>query len=219
MPLGSFILFTYALTTYLFEQMFLKEWVDFLFPKRTGTNVIGKLRPTGKAKTIVICSAHHDSAYEFPLFKKYKAKFGIIAYFTAATIILSMLVALTSFILDLLLLSSLISRSLLLVIPILSCVMTGYLNFRLHSKMVIPGAQDNLSGVAVVLALAHHFAQQKLKNIELWLISFSCEECMRGSKRFVAKYKEELIESKTINFDMVGKGEISIISKPNSWQR
>ncbi|MHA1130545.1 MAG: M28 family metallopeptidase [Candidatus Helarchaeota archaeon] len=213
LPIVSFILFTYALTIYVFEQMFLREWVDFLFPKRIGINVIGKLKPLKKTKQIVICSGHHDSAYEFPLFKKYGAKFGIIAYFTAATIILSMLAALGKFILDLFTFSSSISDSLLLIIPILCCVMTGYLNFGLHSNLVIPGAQDNLSGVSIVLALAHHFAQHKLNNIELWLISFSCEECMRGSKRFVAKHKEELINSKTINFDMVAKGEISIISR------
>ncbi|MFX1298837.1 MAG: M28 family metallopeptidase [Promethearchaeota archaeon] len=212
-PIVSFGLFIYAFTTYLFEQMFLKEYVDFLFPTRTGTNVIGKLKPTKEAKQIVICSGHHDSAYEFPLFKKYTSKFGILSYFTAVTMVISALAAITNFILDILSISSLISNMFLLILPILCVIMTGYMDFRLHSNFVIPGAQDNLSGVAIVLALAHHFATQRLKNIELWLISFSCEECMRGSKRFVAKHREELTNSKTINFDMVGKGKISIISK------
>jgi len=36
---------------------------------------------------------------------------------------------------------------------------------------------------------------------------------MRGSKRFVKRHKEELKDSHTINFDMVGRGNISIISK------
>ncbi len=212
-PIVSFLLFTYALTAYLFEQRYLKEYVDFFFPERTGTNVIGKLNPSGKSKQIVICSGHHDSAYEFPLFKKLKAKFGILAYSTVATIILSLIVAIVKFVLDLLLLSSPITNYSFFSITLVCLVMTGYLHFGLHSKFVIPGAHDNLSGVAVVLALAHHFSVQQLKNIELWFISFACEENMRGSKRFVAKHRDELAKSKTINFDMVGKGEISIISK------
>jgi hypothetical protein len=212
-PVVSAIVYIYALTVYLFEQMFLKEYVDFLFPKRTGTNVIGKLKPSGDAKQIVICSAHHDSAYEFPLFEKYREKFGLLAYFTAATIILSALMAITKFSLDFLAKSSFISNILLLCLPILCIIMTGYLNLKLHSNFVILGAQDNLSGLAVVLALAQHFATHRLKNIELWFISFSCEECMRGSKRFVEKHRVELKDSKTINYDMVGKGEICVISK------
>ena len=211
-PIVSSILYIYALTTYIFEQMFLKEYIDFFFPKRTGTNVIGKLKPAGEPKQIVICSAHHDSAYEFPLFAKFKSKFGLLAYFTASTIILSAIASYIKFILDWFEVSSLVSNIILLALPFLCIVMTGYLNFKLHSKMVIPGANDNLSAVAVVLALAQEFAVQRLDNIELWFISFSCEECMRGSKRFVQKHYDELKTSKTINFDMVGKGEICVIS-------
>ncbi|NVM27852.1 MAG: DUF4910 domain-containing protein [Candidatus Helarchaeota archaeon] len=213
LPIVSFFLFIYAFTTYLFEQRYLKEYVDFLFPTKTGTNVIGKLKPSGKPKQIVICSAHHDSAYEFPLFRKFKHKFGILAYFTTSTMILGTLAAISKFLLDILMISSVISNILLLCLPLLSCVLTGYMSFNLRSNFVIPGANDNLSGVAVVLALAHHFVTQRLKNIELWLISFACEECMRGSKRFVQKHYEEVRDSKTVNFDMVGKGEICIISK------
>jgi hypothetical protein len=211
-PIVSSILYIYAFTTYIFEQMFLKEYVDFFFPKRTGTNVIGKLKPAREPKQIVICSAHHDSAYEFPLFAKFKSKFGLLAYFTASTIVLSAIASYIKLILDWFGISSLVSNTVLLALPFLCIVMTGYLNFKLHSKYVIPGANDNLSAVAVVLALAQEFAARRLENIELWFISFSCEECMRGSKRFVQKHYDELKTSKTINFDMVGKGEICVIS-------
>lgn len=211
-PIISAVLYIYALTMYIFEQMYLKEYVDFFFPKRTGTNIIGKLKPAGEPKQIVICSAHHDSAYEFPLFAKFKSNFGLLAYSTAATIVLSAIVAYIKFILDWFGISSPIYNIIFLAIPLLCIVMTGYLNFKLHSKLVIPGANDNLSGVAVVLALAHQFAAQRLNNIELWFISFSCEECMRGSKRFVETHYNELRTAKTINFDMVGKGEICVIS-------
>jgi len=212
-PLISMILEFYAITTFLFEFLLLKEYVDFLFPKRTGTNVIGKIKSQKEAKKIVIVSGHHDSAYEFPLFEKYKGKFDKLAYSTAGLIFVGGIIALIEFLLDVFNLSFLLLTLIFLAILIIGLIMVAYVAFNLHSKNVILGANDNLSGVAVMLALAHHFSSHKLQNIELWCISFSCEECMRGSKRFVKRHKEELKDSHTINFDMVGRGNISIISK------
>ena len=212
-PFLSIILEFYAFTTFAFEQMFLKEYVDFLFPKATGSNVIGKLKPTGESKKIVIVSGHHDSAYEFPVFEKFGENFGIFAYMIAGFLILSIISAIFKFILDLLTISILGLNIILLSILIISLILVGYMVVNLHSNKVILGANDNLSGVAVMLALADHFSSNRLKNIELWCISFSCEECMRGSKRFAKRHYQELKDSYTINFDMVGRGIISIIAK------
>ncbi len=212
-PLISFFLYLYGISIFAFEQMFLKEYVDFFFPKRTGSSVIGKLKPTKEPKQIVICSAHHDSAYQFPLFEKFKSKFRLVAYFTVGLVFLAAILSLVKFILDILGITSIMITLILLIVPILSVVMVGYMTLNLHSKNVILGANDNLSGVAVVLALAEHFSTRKLQNIELWCISFACEECMRGSKRFVKRHLDELKDSKTINLDMVGEGAtLSIIS-------
>jgi len=211
-PIISIFLYIYALSTFFFEQMLLKEYLDFLFPKAKGTNVIGKLKPLKETKQVVICSAHHDSAYEFKLFKKFGSKFQTLIFFAVGTIVLGIIAAIIKIFLDLLGLSSLISNIVLIFFPILSFGMIGYIGFNVHSKNLILGAQDNLSGVSVVLALAHHFSTQKLQNIELWFISFSCEECMRGSKRFVQRHYNELKNSKTINLDGVGHGELAIIS-------
>ena len=191
-PLISMLLTIYALSTFIMEQMLIKEYVDFLFPKRTGTNVIGKLKAADENKKIIIFSGHHDSAYEFPLFDKYKEKFSILAYGTAGTMLLSAVAALLKFIFDILVISTIVSNIILIMFPIVSLILGGYIAFNLHSKTVILGANDNLSGVAVTLALAEYFAKNRPKNIELWFISFSCEECMRGSKRFVKRHREEL---------------------------
>ena len=100
LPLISMILCFYAITTFVFEFLMGKEYVDFLFPKRTGTNVIGKMSPEKEAKKIVIISGHHDSAYEFPLFEKYKHNFDKLAYATAGLLLFSAISALIKFILD-----------------------------------------------------------------------------------------------------------------------
>lgn len=214
LPLISMLLCFYAITTFVFEFLMGKEYVDFMFPKKTGTNVIGKVNPEKEAKKIVIISGHHDSAYEFPLFEKFKHNFDKLAYATAGLLLFSAISGLVKFILDILGISNLVTNIILISIPLVAIIIGGYVAFGLHSKKVILGANDNLSGVAVVLALAHHFSSQKLNNIELWLISFSCEECMRGSKRFVKRHLEELKDSYTINYDMVGRGAggLAIIS-------
>jgi len=215
LPLISMLLCFYAITTFVFEFLMGKEYVDFLFSKRKGTNVIGKMNAEKEAKKVVIISGHHDSAYEFPLFEKFKHKFDKLAYGVAGLLLFSAIAGLIKFILDVLSISNLITNIILISIPFVTIFAGGYVAFGLHSKKVILGANDNLSGVAVVLALAHHFSSQRLNNIELWLISFSCEECMRGSKRFVKRHFDELqANSYTINFDMVGRGAggLAIIS-------
>ena len=213
-PIISMLLSLYAVTTFVFEFLMGKEYVDFMFPKKTGTNVIGKINAAKEAKKIVIISGHHDSAYEFPLFEKYKHNFDKLAYATAGLILFSAIAALIKFILDIASISNVVSNVILIAIPLITVFIGGYVAFGLHSKKVILGANDNLSGVAVVLALAHHFSSQKLNNIELWLISFSCEECMRGSKRFVKRHFEDLRDSLTVNYDMVGRGaNLAIISE------
>ena len=101
-PLISFLLYLYGLSIFVFEQMFLKEYVDFFFPKRTGSNVIGKLKSTKEPKQIVICSGHHDSAWEFPLFEKFKSNFRYVAFLTAGLVFLAAILSIVKFILDIL---------------------------------------------------------------------------------------------------------------------
>lgn len=211
-PLASMLLALYAVTTFLFEFLMLKEYVDFLFPKRKAANIVGKLRATKSPKQIVIISGHHDSAYEFPLFVKFKHNFSKLAYGVVGLLLLTVVVSLVKFILDVNLIVILGINIALFCVPVIGLGLGGYVAFKLHSNKVILGANDNLSGVAVALGVAHHFAGQRLQNIELWCISFACEENMRGSKRYVARHLPELQNTITINYDMVGRGIISIIS-------
>nr|MDO8114829.1 M20/M25/M40 family metallo-hydrolase [Candidatus Sigynarchaeota archaeon] len=216
LPLLTAVLFVYAITLYIFEQAVLKEYADFLFPKGTGRNIIGKLKPTGTAKTIVICSAHHDSAFEFPLFAKYKAKFGLVAYSTLGILVAGIAAGIIEFILPLLGITSVLITVILFVPLVVAIVLGIYFNMYLHSGTLIQGANDNLSGVAVVLALAEHFSKKPLKNVELWFISFSCEECMRGAKRFVDRHAAELKDARVVNFDQVGRAILTISSGESS---
>jgi putative aminopeptidase FrvX len=84
--------------------------------------------------------------------------------------------------------------------------------FRLRSNKVVLGANDNLSAVAVTLGVGKWLQQNPLQHTEVWLVSFACEENMRGSKRFAAAHKEDLQNAYLLNFDSVGAGELYVLT-------
>ena len=67
------------------------------------------------------------------------------------------------------------------------------------------GADDNLSAIAVLIALAQFLNKNRLNNTEVWLVSHGCEEIGdRGSKRFSKKHYDDLKNALVINLDMLG---------------
>jgi aminopeptidase YwaD len=82
----------------------------------------------------------------------------------------------------------------------------------------VPGAVDNLSAVAIVLALGKILKKNKElvpNNTEIRLISFGCEEAgLRGAFRYVEKHFDELkrFEAECVNMDAIhSKDNITII--------
>jgi Zn-dependent M28 family amino/carboxypeptidase len=69
-----------------------------------------------------------------------------------------------------------------------------FLALYLRSNKVVFGANDNLSAVAAIIECGKYISQNRLKNTEIWLVSFAGEEHMRGSKRFVSLHHKELKE-------------------------
>jgi len=71
-----------------------------------------------------------------------------------------------------------------------------------------PGANDNASGVAVVLALAERFAARRPKHLSLLYVLFTAEEVgLVGSKRFANGWPLDKKRTYAINLDMVGCGD------------
>jgi len=210
-PLATAVLATLTLLVFLFEQMLLKEAVDFLFPKGKSANVFGKIKPKGETKKIVLVGSHHDSAYEFPLFNKLGRNVILFTYLTIGLGILTILLAVIRAVNQFVGFGLQHVLDLLLVVPLAGCVFIMYFALNLRSNQLVLGANDNLSGVAVTLVIGEYFHKNRPENTEVWVISFGCEECMRGSKRFVFKHIAELEEAYLVNFDSVGVGKIAIV--------
>ena len=76
---------------------------------------------------------------------------------------------------------------------------------------VVPGANDNGSGVATALALASELDERPAANLDVWVVLSGGQEClMEGMGAFVRRHRKELDPTSTffINLEAVGGGEL-----------
>jgi len=80
------------------------------------------------------------------------------------------------------------------------------------NQFYFPGANDNASGISLLLSLAKHFADTNNTKYSIVFIAFAAEELgLLGSKYFVEHSPIDLKKIKfVINLDMVGTGEEGI---------
>ena len=72
-----------------------------------------------------------------------------------------------------------------------------------------PGANDDASGVAVLLALAEHLANQPAVGIEVWFLSTGSEEgLLGGMSAFIERHGSEFEGRRpfVLNLEMLGSG-------------
>ncbi len=68
-----------------------------------------------------------------------------------------------------------------------------------------PGANDNASGVGVVLDLAEQLARDPLEHTTVWIVLTGCEEVgCYGAEDFIRRHKSELRHAAWITVDTVG---------------
>ena len=181
------------LVSYL-ELLRYRELLDPLFREREGENVRAVLPATGSLRQRVIVSAHRDSAYEFHIW-----------YWFGNAAIPIMIVAFAA---PLLTMAAGTAKALfapaseiwwlrwagygaVALVPVVA------LNLFFHTYRVVPGAMDDLAGVAVLdglAALLSHERQQgrPLLHTEVWLVATSAEEAgLRGAKRFASLHRED----------------------------
>ncbi len=83
---------------------------------------------------------------------------------------------------------------------------------RLGRETYFPGANDNASGTAMIIALANYFKKEPIDDYNLLFIAFAGEEAgLLGSKHFVEHPLMKLKKIKfLINLDIMGSGEDGI---------
>ncbi|MGB9674240.1 MAG: M20/M25/M40 family metallo-hydrolase [Anaerolineales bacterium] len=193
-----------------------REWIRRRKPTQPSQNLFAYKK--GKVSSIpkIILSAHIDSApalpFRNPLYlKMYSRGMDLIqrvAWMVAALALLELIrfPAGDIVIIPVALLASLVGLALL---------MTQWLSFRQLIKykdenvtqIYTPGANDNASGVGILLALAEALAQRD-DNLGLALLFTSAEETgLHGARAFCANHEKWRHNTSIICLDMVGKGE------------
>ncbi len=203
LPPLSLILSAIGIGVLFFEVVRYRELIDPLFPKRRGKNVAGFVEPRGEARKRVIVSAHLDSAYEFKVW-----------YWLKGLAVPAMALA---FLAPLLLLGASLARTIAgsrgvpdnaafaalgIACIALSPLVAVFAFF--HTGDVVPGAMDDMAGIAVLAGLARHFAQAGdgggfyPENTEVILLALSSEEAgLRGAKRYASRHKKEFMRLPT----------------------
>ena len=209
-PLASFIMAAVSFSMVFFEYMRYREFVDFLFPRKQGENIIGAIRPKGEATRRVLVSAHMDSAYEFNLIY-YLSNFAIpIIAIAIVGIVIAFCVSLAKTIAyfggfaDATAFAAL-GYTMIAFTPIIGL----FLFF--HTYKPVPGAMDDMAGVAVVAGLGKYLDEARRagdwlpERTEVVLLATSSEEAgLRGAKRYASKHLQEMKTTPTYGLFLDG---------------
>ncbi|TFG04107.1 MAG: M28 family peptidase [Promethearchaeota archaeon] len=199
-PIFSLVFILLGLLILYSELVLMKEWIKFLFKKGISSNTYGIIKPSGSVKSRIIFEGHTDSAKQMKIatYEKKPPVYRIVlgVYFLFHTITFSVL----KFILQLIYGSSIILLRwwifsitildlfyfipLIVIFPLFIWVIRGF-----SGNTVVLGANDNLAGSAVAVAIGKYLSIHRPKNVEVWVGSMGSEEVGdKGAKAFVEKY-------------------------------
>ena len=195
------------------------HWLRGLFPARESYNVVARL-PNPRARRVLIISAHLDAAHAGAVFHPAIARWvvqrfgplkrqGPIMQLPFA----AMLAVAGGSLARALGLPRWLWRNPLRLGVALSAVTAAFLA-DIGRNAVVPGANDDASGIAAVLALAHKLKRNPPANLEVWFLGVGCEEAiMGGMVAFGRQHFPELASRQpfVLNFEVLGSGKLSVM--------
>lgn len=192
-PIVSVGLLLLSILILVFQFFLYKHFIDFLYPKRKGKNVVGIIEPEGEVKRQVIISGHHDSARIFNFFIHQPSLYNVRVTGGITLIIVLFLLSIASLVIE--------STPVLLAINItmsLGFLLTGQMWFFASNKGT-PGAGDNLIASALAVEIARHYSIKRCKHTRIIALSFDAEEeGLRGARAYAEKHKNEFDKLETI---------------------
>lgn len=211
---------------FILEFLYGFEFVDPLYKQKQSWNVIGSLRKPGtkNVKRLLMISGHHDSAPEntwMRLLGFGQLALSIIYFLGFIVMLVVSVMQLTGLIISN---TELIHYGtlgwVLIVFPMLPAVIYAlFLNRGMKNGGTVPGAADNLSASAVVVAMCRFLVKNPSyipADTEIRFISFGSEEAgLRGSRRYVKRHLDELkqLDARLLNYEMIVHPEIDILAR------
>ena len=212
LPPLAFMLACGAVLVILLQGVRFRELLDRLFPKAEGHNVVGVLRPCGEIARRVVLMAHQDSAYEFTLWYRFGNLSPVLMVLVGVAFVWMTMGALAAAIAWSLGSVDHVAFTVIGLVGVCLYPVVGLFVF-ITAWTPVPGALDNLSGIAVISALGRAAARggedglRLLDGTEIILLATSSEEAgLRGARRFVRRHRARLERTPTyvINLDGIG---------------
>ena len=209
------------------EFTFTHQLLRRALPTRRSYNVLARL-PNPSASRILLVSAHHDAPRSGLMFhpiltSSFARLFGPSRdqALPFGTTLASMLAVSAGASLVSVGKAGLIARRLLRLGGIFGLAFTG-LMWDVARRPMSPGANDDASGVAVMIALASKLRREPVPNAEVWFLSTGSEEGMLGGMRaFLTSHRAEISERETVmlNLEMLGSGRLAYLTGEGFLQR
>jgi hypothetical protein len=101
--------------------------------------------------------------------------------------------------------------SLIQLIPTLILLVGAFMLTDIELSNVVPGANDNASGVATALSLAEELDADPPDNLDVWILLTGAEECqMEGMRSFIRSHRKSIDREASyfIVLDAVGAGTV-----------
>ena len=204
-----------ALLSFELEFSGRSQWLRRLLPKTEGTNVVARLAARGERRRTVVLVAHHDAARTGLMWDprllapgdRTAARTGRHPSLALPAEVALVLAALAGG------RGELPSRRLRRALRGLSAAALASsiaLVLDQARSATVPGANDNASGVAAVLALAGRLADERPDGLEVIVLICGCEESgMGGMAAWLRAHGDELDPASTLvlGLDTVGSGE------------
>ena len=210
-PAVSIVFIALGLLLCVLQFGLYKKVVDKFFKEKTGHNVAGFKKPTGEVKRRIIFNGHTDASWEWP----FKYKFTYLGFdlhmmicFLGAFYTLGISIAKAAGAFD-------ANPDLAKTLGLVGLVFVPFwfgLYFMWNEKRIVDGANDNLSGCYIGMAILKMLKEEgiELENTEIGVVLTGSEEAgLRGAKAWSEKHKDELNDVPTFiySYDTITQNE------------
>ena len=197
----ALVLAAVGLASILLELSFRPNLLRWILPKGESQNVWAQIEAKSEPREHVVLVAHLDS-HRTPLVfssRTWVRWFERLVPIGMAFAILLIMIFALGIVVPLSWLQTLAFGPMAVALGMLILMLQA--DFTAYS----PGANDNASGIGVVLSSAERLAENPLEHTAVWIVLTGCEEVgCYGSDDFIRKHRDDLGDAAWITIDTVG---------------
>ena len=217
---AAVVLMLIAVLMFIFEFLFYRSFVDFLFPKKVSRNVYAVRKSEEQATRRIIFCGHADAVNEWRY--SYMGEIKTLGPVMAGGVIGMLYVFGVNVAYFIRVLANSYApvpiEGVWKVLGIIMFVFVPFLIaiiFFINYKIIVDGANDNMTACYISIAVLKILQEKdiRFKNTEVGcLIAGSEEAGIRGSRAFARKHKEDLKEIETVTIAMDTQREIEALA-------